>query len=64
MADDTLSRTDTGGGELTPAPAEAEVQHARTTGEWLARVLLWMLATALLLFTAALAWAVTLAGGG
>ncbi|MFF4259026.1 hypothetical protein ACFY1L_48410 [Streptomyces sp. NPDC001663] len=35
-----------------------------TAGRWPARALLWTLTAALVVFVAALAWAVTIAGGG
>lgn len=55
MADDTLHQRDTGCGERTPVWAETELQQRRTMGTWLARALLSILASALVLFTVVLA---------
>ncbi|MCT9077297.1 hypothetical protein [Streptomyces fulvoviolaceus] len=44
--------------------AEAGPQRENTTGVRVAHTLLWIQAAALVLFAAALAWAVTLMGGG
>jgi hypothetical protein len=64
MADDTLRQHDTGCGERTPVRAETELQQRRTIGTWMARALLSTLASALVLFTVFLAWAVTIVGSG
>lgn len=44
--------------------AESEPRQPTTARAWVARALLWGLTAVLLVFVAALAWAVTIAGGG